>query len=336
MNEELISIMGPVYNVEEYLKECIDSIINQTYKRIEIILVDDGSTDKSGKICDDYAKIDKRIKVVHKENGGLSDARNVGISVSSGKYIAFVDSDDWVEKTMYKKMYSLCKKYDADICVCGYFREYKDETISKCSSKGVVYKKEDALRELIKGVTIQDHAWTKLYKKSLWEHIEYPVGKVYEDIRTTYRVFQEAGIVCLLSERMYHYRQRKGSIARDGFTNKKIEWLEAIKEMDHDIKENSVEYNDILYKRVKEVECSLLREYFLYSTSKQYKEKYSLAKNLYMDIRKNRNIFLKDKNAMKSFKLISILSCFPMKFTAGIMRCKFIKKYIEKKYVYYA
>ena len=103
MNEELISIIVPVYNVEEYLKECIDSIINQTYKRIEIILVDDGSTDKSGKICDDYAKIDKRIKVVHKENGGLSDARNVGISVSSGKYIAFVDSDDWVEKTMYKK-----------------------------------------------------------------------------------------------------------------------------------------------------------------------------------------------------------------------------------------
>ena len=100
MNEELISIIVPVYNVEEYLKECIDSIINQTYKRIEIILVDDGSTDKSGKICDDYAKIDKRIKVVHKENGGLSDARNVGISVSSGKYIAFVDSDDWVEKTM--------------------------------------------------------------------------------------------------------------------------------------------------------------------------------------------------------------------------------------------
>ena len=98
MNEELISIIVPVYNVEEYLKECIDSIINQTYKRIEIILVDDGSTDKSGKICDDYAKIDKRIKVVHKENGGLSDARNVGISVSSGKYIAFVDSDDWVEK----------------------------------------------------------------------------------------------------------------------------------------------------------------------------------------------------------------------------------------------
>ena len=104
MNEELISIIVPVYNVEEYLKECIDSIINQTYKRIEIILVDDGSTDKSGKICDDYAKIDKRIKVVHKENGGLSDARNVGISVSSGKYIAFVDSDDWVEKTMYKNV----------------------------------------------------------------------------------------------------------------------------------------------------------------------------------------------------------------------------------------
>ena len=120
MNEELISIIVPVYNVEAYIHQCIKSIIEQSYKNLEIILVDDGSKDKSGKICDDYARKDKRIKVIHKKNGGLSDSRNAGITVATGKYIAFVDSDDWIEKNMYEKMYNECEKFGADICICGF------------------------------------------------------------------------------------------------------------------------------------------------------------------------------------------------------------------------
>lgn len=334
MGEELISIIVPVYNVEVYLCQCIESIIEQTYKNIEIILVDDGSKDTSGQICDDYAQKDKRIKVIHKKNGGLSDSRNAGIAVATGKYIAFVDSDDWIEKSMYEKMLKKCKEFNADICVCGYFREYKDKTVSELNFAENVYKTKDALKELIKGTVLKDHAWTKLYKKSLWDHVEYPVGKVYEDIRTTYKIVQKSNSVCLLPENMYHYRQRKGSIARSGFSDQKLEWLEAVKEMEYNIKKITSEYDDVLYKRILEVECYLLREYFLYSTSEQFKKNYLLAKKLYLDIRKNKKVFW-GENETKVFKVLSLLSVFPMKVTAAIFSNKIMRNYIEKKYVYY-
>ena len=118
--KELISIIVPVYNVEQYLDDCLISIINQTYKNIEIILIDDGSTDKSGKICDEYAKKDSRIIVIHKENGGVSSARNAGLRIAKGAYIGFVDPDDWIAEDMYEVLYSNAKKYDADVSVCKY------------------------------------------------------------------------------------------------------------------------------------------------------------------------------------------------------------------------
>ena len=334
MNEELISIIVPVYNVEAYIHQCIKSIIEQSYKNLEIILVDDGSKDKSGKICDDYARKDKRIKVIHKKNGGLSDSRNAGITVATGKYIAFVDSDDWIEKNMYEKMYNECEKFGADICICGFFREYKDKTISECNFGERVYDTESALEELIKGRVIKDHAGTKLYKRFLWDNVEYPVGKVYEDIRTTYKIIQKSKMVCLLPDSMYHYRQRKGSIARSGFSEQKIEWLEAVKEMEANIKKNTSEYDEVLYKRIMEVECSLLREYFLYSTEERLKKNYLLGKKIYLDIRKNRRIFW-NRNTTKVFKLISLMSYFPMGVTAKIFKSNAMKQYIEKKYVYY-
>lgn len=334
MDKELISVIVPVYNVETYLRQCIESIVGQSYKNLEIILVDDGSKDNSGKICDDYARKDKRIKVIHKKNGGLSDSRNVGITVATGNYIAFVDSDDWIEKNMYEKMYNQCNKFKADICVCGFFREYKDRAISEGNFGERVYDAEDALRELIKGTVIKDHAGTKLYKKSLWDNVEYPVGKVYEDIRTTYKIVQKSKVVCLLPESMYHYRQRKGSIARSGFSEQKVEWLEAVKEMEGNIKKTTSKYDEILYKRIMEVECSLLREYFLYSTEEQLKKNYLLGKKLYSDVRKNRKIFW-DKNMTKVFKALSLMSYFPMEITAKVFGSNVMKQYIEKKYVYY-
>lgn len=118
--KELISIIVPVYNVEQYLDDCLISIINQTYKNLEIILIDDGSTDKSGKICDEYAKKDSRIIVIHKENGGVSSARNAGLRIAKGAYIGFVDPDDWIAEDMYEVLYSNAKKYDADVSVCKY------------------------------------------------------------------------------------------------------------------------------------------------------------------------------------------------------------------------
>lgn len=142
---DLISIIVPVYNVEKYLNKCIDSIINQTYKNIEIILVDDGSTDNSGKICDEYLLRDSRIKVIHKNNGGLSSARNEGINISSGEYIGFVDSDDWVEPNMYEEMYKKILYSNADIVDCGYWKEYENKSIKYISANEVKFCGENLL-----------------------------------------------------------------------------------------------------------------------------------------------------------------------------------------------
>lgn len=135
MEEKLISIIVPVYNVEKYLKECIDSVISQTYKNLEIILVDDGSTDKSGEICDEYSKKDSRIKVIHKENGGLSDARNVALDIAKGEYIGFVDSDDYVEKDMFETLYKLAEEHNTEISSISFYKTLENEIIDVRNSR---------------------------------------------------------------------------------------------------------------------------------------------------------------------------------------------------------
>lgn len=129
MENDLISVIVPVYNMENYLERCVHSVLQQTYQKLEVILVDDGSTDASPQMCDAYAAKDERVKVVHKENGGLSDARNAGLAVAAGAYIGYVDSDDWIEHDMYERMYRACVVRDAQLCVCRYFSEYADRTL---------------------------------------------------------------------------------------------------------------------------------------------------------------------------------------------------------------
>ena len=189
--EDLISIIVPVYNVEKYIKKCIDSIINQTYKNLEIILVDDGSPDNCGKICDEYAEKDKRIKVIHKENGGLSDARNAGIKIARGCYIGFVDSDDWIDKNMYEKLYKTLKEKDADIACCKLIR-YKN-TIEKISKKFdgriVEYDQRQYIKKFFK-IDSQEcvyYAWNKLYKRQVIDKEQYPIGLTSEDVVGTYK-----------------------------------------------------------------------------------------------------------------------------------------------------
>ena len=186
-----ISIIVPFYNVEKYAPKCIESIINQTYTNLEIILVDDGSPDTCGKICDDYALKDGRIKVIHKKNAGLSDARNVGIKEATGKYIGFVDGDDYIEKDMYKYLYNLIKENNADISICGVEEVYEDGSIQdeKAKESIEILSKEDAIKELLLDKKVRSHAWDKLYKRELFENIEYPYGRKMEDIATTYKLF---------------------------------------------------------------------------------------------------------------------------------------------------
>ena len=207
----MISVIVPVYNVEPYLRECLDSIRNQTYRDLEILVVDDGSTDGSGKICDEYEVRDARIRVFHTENRGLSCARNKGLENAEGEYIGFVDSDDWIEPDMYEVLLRKAEETGADVVECSHYKELDGKTI-------IIRKQEqqmsgmDAVSALLKRELI-NAVWNKLYKRQCFENIRYPDGRVFEDIATTYRVFASSALVCTISPPEYHYRWRDDGLA---------------------------------------------------------------------------------------------------------------------------
>ena len=212
---KLISVIVPIYNVENFLEKCVDSIVKQTYENIEIILIDDGSPDRCGVICDDYSKKDERIKVIHKKNGGLSDARNCGINVAKGEYVLCIDSDDWIEKNMIEVLYNNVVKYDADISICEFVEEDINGKIlkkKKENSEIKCFNTIDALKELIIQENITNHAWNKLYRKELFKNIEYPKGQLMEDISTTYKLFEKSNKIIYQNITLYHYIQRSTSI----------------------------------------------------------------------------------------------------------------------------
>ena len=212
---DLISVVVPIYNVEKYLTKCIDSIINQTYKNLEIILVDDGSPDNCGKICDEYKKKDNRIKVIHKKNGGLSDARNEGIKIATGKYIGFIDSDDFVNLKMIEILYDLLKNNNADISVVSYkyyFGEEENNNESVEIKSPKILSNIDAITYLFDNNKLGNYAWNKLYKLSLFDDVKYPVGKKMEDLGTTYKLFSKSNKIVYSDTELYYYLQRGDSI----------------------------------------------------------------------------------------------------------------------------
>lgn len=215
MNAPLISVIVPIYKVEDYLKECIDSIIDQTYKNLEIILVDDGSPDKCPDICDEYASKDTRIKVIHKPNGGLSDARNAGLDVCKGDYVAFVDSDDFVDKEMYEEMVRTSIMHNADIVRCD-FRMYGGSKYQKHS----LYHKHQSITMLqgfepLKALlSWNTHcaAWDKLYKRDFINNTRFIKGRLNEDIIFQFLLLKDGGTYVEMNNVYYNYRVRKGSI----------------------------------------------------------------------------------------------------------------------------
>lgn len=211
-NLPLISVIIPVYNVEKYLRKCIDSVINQTYKNIEIILVSDTSPDNCEKICDDYAADDLRIKVIHKEKNGLSAARNAGIDIASGKYIGFVDSDDYIAADMYELLYKNIIKEDADMSACGFYDCFEGEIPKKNKPKYLVADREEAVHEALVG-DIRVNAWNKLYKSEIFDDIRYPVGKIAEDAFIIIDILMKCQKVVYTSEQKYYYCRREGSLS---------------------------------------------------------------------------------------------------------------------------
>lgn len=216
MIEGKISIIVPVYKVEPYLRKCLDSIAGQTYENLEIILVDDGSPDRCGVICDEYAARDRRIRVIHQENGGLSAARNAALRIVTGEYIGFVDSDDWVEPEMFETMVRGLQETEADISVCGRWDEYKNRRTRRgWETPQTILDREQALGELLRNDKLQNHCWDKLFRAALWEGIVFPEGRTFEDIAVMHQLFLRAKRVVCLPNALYHYLQRPGSIIAD-------------------------------------------------------------------------------------------------------------------------
>ena len=213
--EPKISVIVPVYNVETYLSRCVDSILAQTYGNLEVILVDDGATDASGAICDAFAAADSRVKVIHKENGGLSSARNAGLDVASGEYIAFVDSDDWITPDAYAHLMGLAEKYDVKL-VCGGRYDVNgktgEKTVGLCPEKEEVISAEKLVGRIFLWDGCDSSACDKLYHRSLLENFRYPEGKVCEDVPVTYKIVLAAGRAAMSDRPFYHYYHRPGSI----------------------------------------------------------------------------------------------------------------------------
>lgn len=230
--KELISVIVPVYNVEKYLEKCLNSIMYQTYSNLEILLIDDGSTDQSGRICNKYAKKDKRIKVIHKANTGLADSRNVGLKMATGQLVGFVDSDDYIEFNMFEMLYHILQKYNADIAVCGV--EAVDEngkSLQHSKSKGsiCVLDSKEAVISLLEG-SISTIFCNKLCKKELFDEIKFPSGKIMEDLATFYRVLDKADKIVISQEVKYYYVQRKGSLIHTNNSKLLTHWLEITNE----------------------------------------------------------------------------------------------------------
>lgn len=223
-----VSVIIPVYGVEQYLNPCVESLIHQTLKDIEIILVDDGSKDRCPEMCDEWAKKDSRIQVIHKKNGGLSDARNVGVKHANSNYVIFVDSDDYVELDMCEILYNAITTHKADMA-CSLVNEIKDNEIvgNRDEFKPRLLNSEEALYQLLSGKGITMYACGKIYKKELFNDIEFPKGKVYEDAFTTPYLIDQSKSTYMMSTRLYNYVRRNDSITLSKYSPRDWHCIEA-------------------------------------------------------------------------------------------------------------
>lgn len=212
MSNLALSVIVPVYNAGKYLPVCLDSLTNQTLQNIEIILVDDGSTDDSGAICDRYANMDSRFRVIHQANCGVSAARNAGLEAASGAWIGWVDSDDWIEPDQFSFLLTLAEEHQAQISVCGRFEEcWKHRGRFGCETS-MVLEREAALLALLQENGVDNALYDKLCKRELYHGIQFPVGQTFEDLAVVWQLFAKADRVAFSPEQKYHYRHHGGGI----------------------------------------------------------------------------------------------------------------------------
>lgn len=257
----IVSIIVPVYCVEKYLQKCIDSIVEQSYSQLEIILIDDGSPDNCGIICDENAAEDTRIVVIHRENGGLSSARNAGLDIAAGEYIAFVDADDIIHPKFVEILLELCERYQCDAAQCDFLSVDKNSVRLPLTLRQsvVFYDNRQAMYELCCGRnrTQFSIAWNKIYKRKLFDEIRYPIGKIHEDEFTTYQVLWNIKKMAVTSQYLYYYLQRSDSITGGDLCRRRLDVLEAFKkrlsflkekELDEEYQCTLITFQDLLEK----------------------------------------------------------------------------------------
>lgn len=281
-----ISVIIPVYNIEAEISRCIESVIHQSFSNLEIILVDDGSTDGSGRICDEYAKKDVRIKSIHKANGGLADARNAGMDAATGEYWAFVDGDDWVDCSMYEDMYNYAKETGADIVTCRY-REINGNAEISFSREKRIFDTNEALIHYVttpQPNLISTSVWTKLYKKEIIKNMRFPVGMYYEDMMFTPIALSRAEKIAIIDTPYYNYvRGRDGSIMTEAFTERYLtDEKKLLKEQIKFFKEYG---NTFLVKTSRKIYCERLLFYAFHIHESRMKNGQSYLKEIRYDLR---------------------------------------------------
>ena len=308
MQTGLISVIIPVYKVEKYLDKCVESVVNQTYKNLEIILVDDGSPDNCPKMCDDWAQKDDRIKVIHKQNGGLSDARNSGLDIATAEYIAFIDSDDFVSPIFIETLYNDLIETGSDVASVGFFRfsdysKINPQELEK-NSKITIFEDNEKFYQLYSNKNAVDFvvAWNKLYKKSIFDNIKYPVGKINEDEFVAHKILATCNKICFRTSKLYYYLQRNNSIMHTNYSEKNTHYIDAF--------ENRIDFfktidKTLFYIALADLLEHLIGDYFIKNSIKNLvKQKYNVIYKKYKkDIR-----HLKFKLKLKLF-LFNHLNC---------------------------
>lgn len=303
--KDLISIIIPVYNVEKYLANCIGSVIKQTYTNIEVLLINDGSTDNSQKICENYMERDKRVILINKENGGASDARNIGIKNSNGKYIAFVDSDDTIEENYVEYLYNLLLKYKTNMSIAAYSILSNEKIINIGQGyKETLLDVQECLDRLLceKGFTVSPCA--KLYDKKLFDNIKYPTGKLFEDNETTYKLIIECPKIAYGNESIYNYYKRENSMMTSKFNMKKLDLIELSDKMCDDIENKYPKLKNSTDKKRITARFSMLRQILVGKLDDKQKKVVKEIKKYIMkrkwQIFKNEKIDKRDKIALIS------------------------------------
>lgn len=315
--KDLISIVVPVFNIEKYLTKCIESIIAQDYELKELILVDDESQDNSGMLCDQYARQYPWIKVIHKKNGGLSDTRNVGLKNAEGKYITFIDGDDYVNKNYLSCLHELLLRHNADIAVCEYEKIFTEKNVKSLreflAEKEILLDGLKATETLLYQKLYTMSVWAKLYKRELFENIEFPTGRIHEDVGTIYKVFVRSQKTVYTSNPLYYYVQRENSITQSPFTQKKMDYISMMDEM-----------LVFFQEKYPQLESAARARYFsacfqigIMIPNGEFEE---YRRRLIKEIKHYRREVLWNKNARVKNRLAALASCFSVNLAMRLCR----------------